>query len=292
MTDLRCAVWAREAGLDPIGTAGKARGWLLVDWPLPWPSDAGEVDALAPVREALHGTGIRLQLTVPDPEAPGRGVVLHRPVADDGWFAGYQRVARRVDPAEVVAAAVDLVRTGEGDLEPGRDVLLCGHGSRDRCCGSMGTSLAIGALAMGIAVRRTSHTGGHRFAPTGILLPEGTFWAFLDEDALDRVVHRRGDLDDLLPRYRGNAGMPSPAAQAVERIGFEATGWSWLDHRRRCLDLGGGRWRLESIGPDGAERSWEAEVGPGRRMPVPDCGKPVEDAPKFESELVARVLTG
>ena len=288
----RCAEWARSVGVDPVGTAGSVQGFLLVDWPLPWPRDASDIEVLAPVRAALKGTGVRLQLVVPRPDCDTRSIVLHRQPPDaGGWFTSFQRRSCDVAPGEVVEGALDLV-AGGGDVDiDAVDVLVCGHGSRDRCCGSAGTSLALSALAAGTAVRRTSHTGGHRFAPTGLVLPVGTSWAFLDEDALYRVVHRQGPLDDLLPRYRGCPGLASPAAQAVERVAFGEIGWTWLDHRRRGVDLGEGRVRLEAVAPDGRELAWEAEVEAGRLLPVPECGHDPAEAPKSEAEIVVRTVT-
>lgn len=283
----RCAQWARDVGVDPVGTAGTATSWLLVEWPLPWPRDASDVAAMAPVVDALPGTGTRLQLVVPTSGSPVRSVVLHRrPDDDGGWFAGFERVARSVEPTDAVDAALDLLASGAGDTAPARDVLVCGHGSRDPCCGAMGTVLALGAAARGLAVRRTSHTGGHRFAPTAVVLPEGTCWGFLDDDALRRVVAREGPLDDLLPRYRGCSALGPPAVQAAERVAFAEVGWSWLDHRRRGAVLDDGRVRLDAISPAGDARAWEVEVEPGRLLPVPECGRPPEDAPKSEAEVV------
>jgi hypothetical protein len=294
---MRCATWAREEGVDPIGTAGCVEGFLLVDWPLPWPRDAADVEALAPVHQRLAGTGVRLQLVVPEGDDDTRAVVLHRRRAADGdWFAGFERVARAVATADVVDVAADLLDTGTGDpdADGGRagDVLVCGHGARDRCCGSAGTRLALEArAASGLEVRRTSHTGGHRFAATGIVLPDATVWAYLDADALARVTSRTGPLDDLLGRYRGCAGLAPRGAQALEREALAEVGWSWFDHRRRGTDLGDGRFRLDAVAPDGTELAWEAEIGDGRRLPVPDCGEPIEAAKKFETELVVRSFT-
>lgn len=295
---MRCASWARQEQVDPIGTATAADGFLLVGWPLPWPRDASEVEALAPVHEALAGTGIRLQLVVPDPEAPTRSVVLHRRRPDDdGWFAGFERRAVEVAPGEVAGAAAALARgelggagrpagSAGGSDGPAVDVLVCGHGARDRCCGSMGTGLVLEVGAAGsVAVRRTSHTGGHRFAPTGLVLPDGTAWAFLDADALARVATRTGPLDDLLPRYRGSTGLAPRAVQALERAAFAEVGWAWLDHRRRGRVLEDGTVMLEAVAPDGNELAWQGEVAERRLLPVPDCGKPVEEAKKSEPEL-------
>jgi hypothetical protein len=292
----RCADWARQVAVDPVGTAVHARGWLLLDWPQPWPRDAADVAELAPVRSALAGSGIRLQLVVPRPDEDRWTVVLHDLAPDaDGWFSGYRRRRRSVEPAAVASAAIELIgdRDGAGDAaggdEPGADhvdVLVCGHGSRDRCCGSMGTGLAMTAAATGIAVRRTSHTGGHRFAPTGLVLPQGTAWAFLDEDALARIVSRSGSVDDLLERYRGSVGLATPAQQAAERAAFAAVGWPWLSHRRRAVEIDAGRVQVESVAPDGLRRSWLVGVAAGRRLPVPECGHDPAAAAKSQSEVV------
>ena len=67
---LRCSAVIREAGVDPIGTAGTYRGYLLLEWPLPWPRDLSEIPELSPVLEALAGTGLRLQGLVPSAEPP------------------------------------------------------------------------------------------------------------------------------------------------------------------------------------------------------------------------------
>lgn len=303
----RCADWARDVGVDPVGTAVSARGFLLVDWPLPWPRDASEIETLEPVRAALAGTGIRLQLVVPRPDADRWSIVRHDlGPDDDGWFSGYRRRAVSAAPAHLVEAAVALASdraidqhavddSGHGlaAVEPGLDVLLCGHGSRDRCCGSMGTALAISALADGLVIRRTSHTGGHRFAPTGLVLPHGTVWAFLDDDALRRIVAMEGPLDDLLDRYRGSSACATPAHQAAERVAFGAVGWSWLQHRRRAVDLepltdSPSRVLVEGIDPQGRLRSWTVELAAGRTLPVPECGKDPATAPKSETEVVIR----
>jgi hypothetical protein len=304
----RCADWARDVGVDPIGTAVSARGFLLLDWPLPWPRDASEIAALEPVRTALVGTGIRLQLVVPRPDADRWSIVRHDLGPDeDGWFSGYRRRAVLVEPSRLIESAVALLTGPDADdqpedqredrpagaptADPGLDVLICGHGSRDRCCGSMGTALAMAATAAGLAIRRTSHTGGHRFAPTGLILPHGTAWAFLDDDALDRIISMRGPVDDLLDRYRGSSAFATPAHQAAERVAFGAVGWPWLQHRRRATDLeptasGHPRVLVEGIDAQGRLRSWRVELTAGRTLPVPECGKDPATAPKSETEVV------
>lgn len=288
MSDLRCADWMRADGADPIGTAGSYAGYLLVEWPLPWPRDIGEVPELAPVVRAIEGTGVRLQGLVPERGRAERTVVLWRSGPGEG-FAGYAARSATVGPDEVVDAACALAG-GEERGVPVKDavVLVCGHGRRDPCCGSLGTRLfgELTTLPDGVRAWRTSHTGGHRFAPTAIVLPQGTVWAFADTDLVRRVIERAGPHDELLARYRGCSGVGPGPVQAIEREAFREIGWGWLDWRRHgtVVDPGRGTVRLDAVSPGGERVSWEGVVEVVRRVPVPECGSPIERAKKSEPE--------
>jgi hypothetical protein len=292
MNDLRCATVAQQEGLDPLGTAGQYRGFLLVDWPLPWPSDLGEVEALQPLVAALAGTGIRLQGLVPASGDQRRVVLYRQPPGADG-FAGYERIERRVRGDRVVATAIELL-AARSDTPTGPavgDVLICTHGRRDACCGRQGTALVMQVATdpdiagAGYRVSRTSHTGGHRFAPTAVVLPEGTMWAYLDAELTARIVLRQGPVDGVLDHYRGSTGVGSPALQAVERAAFAEVGWAWLGWRRWGEDLGDGRVRVVGESPEGARWAWEASVE-DRTKPVPVCGQPIAASVKQQREPV------
>ncbi|MGH8975329.1 MAG: sucrase ferredoxin, partial [Acidimicrobiia bacterium] len=295
--NLRCAAWAREAGVDPVGTAGSYSGFLCVEWRRPWPRDLSEVEALAPLVAETARRGLRLQGIL---AVDGRGpacVVLHQNHGATG-FIRYRRSQAECGAGEVVDAALALLDAGASAGTPApdqaaTDVLVCTHGRRDTCCGSMGTALlgemdADGALPAGSHLWATTHTGGHRFAPNAIVLPEGMVWGFLDARRLGRIVRREGPLDDLLPHYRGCAGLGSPALQALERAVLGEVGWELFDCARTGVDLGPGQVRLDVTGPDGSVRSWEAEVVTTRLLPIPDCGQPLEAATKTEPELAVR----
>jgi len=290
---LACSTWARQQGLDPIGTAGCYRGYLLVEWPLPWPRDFGEEPALAQVVQAARNAGLRFQALVPAADDARRVICYRWP---GGCLAtGFERAELAVEPGTIAAAALAVL-----DEPPARDatvdVLVCTHGRRDRCCGSLGTAL-FQALSTdqrfckeGVRLWRTSHTGGHRFAPTAVVLPEGTAWAFCDSLALARIVRREGPLDDLLARYRGCAGMASPAVQALERAVLGELGWPLFALRRRGADLGDGMTELVVEGPDGDETAWEATVRIGGRVRSPGCREPITLATKTEPQLVVEGL--
>jgi hypothetical protein len=282
--------------VDPIGTAGTYAGYLLVEWPLPWPHDLSEVPELAPLVSALAGTGIRLQgLVATWPHGPERHAILYRP--GDEASKGFDHFERRevVAPLDdLVAAALELLegRASAIGAEPSQqtDILICGHGRRDRCCGALGTSLALELAAGGVGgdntrLWRTSHTGGHRFAPTMIVLPEATVWASADADMVERIIRRDGALDDLVPRYRGCSGLSSPRVQALERAVLAEIGWPLFSSIRRGTELSDGSVTLHVQGP-ASGTTWEATVSTGRVLPVPVCGQPIDEATKSESELI------
>ncbi len=253
----------------------------------------GEVAALATVVPKATAQGLRLQALVPSalgagPEA--RRVILHAR-RGDGPFLRYSRF--ETTAAGSLEDAVDRLLEAAGGSEgvpaPPTDLLVCTHGRRDVCCGSAGTDLALRLAAAGApagtTLWRTSHTGGHRFAPTVIVLPQATGWAFMDPTLVGQVLDRSVPFSDLAPHYRGCAGLAGPQAQAVEREVLIDVGWELLDRPRTAFKTG------ESTG-DGAEvvrleagsDRWEALVRPGRTLPVPDCMKPLSEAKKSETE--------
>src|SRR5687768_4046226 len=100
----RCSPWTQAQGVDPIGSAGAFDQLLLVEWPLPWPSDVGEVPALA---EIAADPRARLMMVVPHTDgADGDGlarIVHHRRVATHRLHG----VDHRVEPGalpELLAA--------------------------------------------------------------------------------------------------------------------------------------------------------------------------------------------
>ena len=293
-SDQRCSTWTRQEGVDPIGSAGSYSGYLLIEWPLPWPRDVSEIPELAPVAAAVKEAGHRLQALVPAPERGPARVVHYRWDAAAGRFSG-RETPTGGDPA---GAALALLAGREPPgTEPvrGRDLLVCGHGRRDRCCGSLGVALeeglaAPGALPGDVRVWRTSHTGGHRFAPTAILLPDGTCWGYLDAAATAQIVSRDGPVSGQAPRYRGCAGLDSPAVQALEREVLAEVGWELLDRPRRGEEDGDATVRLVVEQPDGRARTWQGRVRVRRVLPVPQCGQPVTGQEKTEDELAVEEL--
>jgi len=297
-----CSDWARSQKLAPIGTAGSYRGFLLVEQPLPWPSDVSEVAELAGVAQLALQANLRLQAIVGADGAAGgeRRVICYQlpGVAGDavpGVLSRAEAVASRASLAEVAESLLGTGPDGRGPRAVGPetvDVLVCTHGRRDMCCGSKGTDLFAGLVtrpiegSSPIRVWRTSHTGGHRFAPTAVVLPSATLWAWADAGLLERVVNNNGPVEDVLDRYRGYALLGPPSHQAVEAAVMAKVGWPLLSSRRASHALGEGRVRLETAG----HGTWEASAREGRRVAQPDCRTAPASATKFSVEWVVEGL--
>jgi hypothetical protein len=305
---LRCAAVARADGYRPAGTAASAAAFVLIETPLPWPADVGDHPGLAPLAPVVAPHGGRLQALVPDGATPAGGVrviVYQRPGAGTGPFARFlrhERVVAQDRLAVEVGALLDEAATAaagtgqleaDGDDEGGPvDVLVCTHGRRDACCGGDGmrayTALAARGLP-GVRLWRTSHTGGHRFAPTALTFPDGRAWARVDAELLAGIVTRSIDPAVAAAHDRGGAAFDDPFVQAADGAALGIEGWTWLDRSRRAevRPLADDRWLVVLTGErEGGERlTYRAEVVVRRVVPVPDCGKPLDQARKTSREL-------
>lgn len=261
-----CAPWARAAGLDPAGSAPVTPALVLVDRPRPWPRAVEEIEALAP----LAGRA-RVQLVVPAEGDRGAGRRVRAYVRRPGR-ATYGRAEGRAPDGSVAALALELLAAAEeARAEAPIEVLVCAHGARDRCCGSLGTRLALGGGGE-VTVERTSHLGGHRFAPTALTLPDGRYWAFLDADRLGAVVRRDGPVGAVLAHHRGSSLVDGPALQVLEAAAFARVGWGWDRWERAAAEEPDGTLRLDAVDERGRAWRWSARPGPSREIVVPPCG--------------------
>lgn len=289
--DLRCAPWTRAQGADPIGSTPRFDALALVEWPLPWPSDVGEIPDLA---AAMSADGLRVMVVVPQHPGDHVRVTHHRRVGPNRFEGTDHRVAPADLPALLDAiTGAPLADHGarssaEGTAPP--EVLVCTHGRRDPCCGSFGTRqhAQLADRWPGVRVSRCSHTGGHRFAPTAITLPEGRAWAYVDAGVLDRVVGRTGDVAALRGHDRGTSAL-DPFAQVAERALFERLGWSWLDaaELRSSTELAADG-RAGTVTLTWADERAVAGVEVARTLPVLVCGEPPEAATKTAPDFVLR----
>ena len=285
--ELRCAPWTLDLGVDPIGSAVQLDRLVTVEVPLPWPADVGDLPWIADLE---LDPGTRVQTIVPEVARTDGTVLVTRWDAAGARFTGTDWAVPAVDvPGALEAIVAGDEPDGAGQVAPA-EVLICGHGARDRCCGGSGTRLAVEARAAlpEVRVRRTSHLGGHRFAPTALSMPDGRVWAFLDAGALAGILGQT--LHPVVARdhYRGHVAL-DPWSQVVEGLNLSERGWAGLDVDSLEADVDvDGDTATVALRWDGGGGAGErtARVGVRRRYPVLQCGLPPEaakkDTPEYE----------
>ncbi len=95
--------------------------------------------------------------------------------------------------------------------------LVCVHGKRDRCCALKGIPVYNKLRELGPEpVFQTTHLGGHRFAATLVVLPEGICYGRVSESEMAdlRRAHENGQFH-ALSRVRGRMRY-NPVVQAAE----------------------------------------------------------------------------
>lgn len=264
-----CSALARALGEPLIGTAPYARTWVAVEQPGPWGPRALTDSHLDPaVGAALErwaeGTGVRVLLIRrpgrhPDGHVPQPHTVLVGHVAPGAAWLERLWVA---DPAQLLsmdAAALGRgVRPGIGVADEDVVALVCTNGRRDRCCAVRGrvTALALAAEHPD-RVWECSHLGGHRFAPTAVLLPAGVVYGHLDraEPAWTAAAEGRLVLDGL--RGRSWLAPVGQVADAAVRRSARVDGLAALTVAEPSV-LDPGRWTVVVSHVDG--RSWTVTI--------------------------------
>jgi hypothetical protein len=283
---VRCAEFSRRIGLDPGGSALAVDEVIVADVALPWPKpvfareDLRAVPVWTTTAQAA-GRRVRVLAAVPLAGGVGRVVVHSRPHVG---AARFDRVEHRVGPEQVPGLIEALLVDGPGaspdtqvetDL-PAEELLICTQGSHDLCCGSIGTRFVqvIESARPGLAVRRVSHTGGHRFAPTGMSLPDGRMWGLLGVDEMISILDRSVRPSRVAHLCRGWTGADEGPPQMAERaiLGL-VDDWSF-DTLVRHVDViaDGDGTTTVLVGAGGQQ--WEVSVAIGREVPTIACGEP------------------
>ncbi|NJR14672.1 MAG: sucrase ferredoxin [Calothrix sp. CSU_2_0] len=248
MDNLFCSDNSRELGEDIIGSAANYQTYILIECPPPWASEAfnskwvpSNLKALVEeVRKARLPIKFLLIANSFSHKVSQTTLLIYQ--RKEGLGSGYVKQEFSLPNIEDVATIIRKWLWGklpifgvENHLT--RDILVCAHGSHDRCCARYGTPFYFYASSMisdlqfdNVRIWKSTHFGGHRFAPTAIDLPEGRYYGRFEQDALKMILMRSGDITSLNEVYRGWGILP-PQIQVLERELIFRYGWDWFNYK-------------------------------------------------------------
>ncbi|AFY49077.1 hypothetical protein Nos7524_3280 [Nostoc sp. PCC 7524] len=249
MNNIFCAEESCQAKEDPIGTALNRQYYILLEVPLPWtsqPLDSKNIpnqlkDLQSAIEEAAsyvrlvfiynanyYQSGRTRLIIYYQTEEISSGYSKQEYILSDINDAVpiIQKCIRNETPARVETTNIQT-----------RDFLVCTHGSHDKCCAKYGNPFYRQALATvenlslsHVRVWQSSHFGGHRFAPTMIDLPEGRYYARLNQQSFTAILIRSGDIQCLKNVYRGWGILPWQV-QILERELMLHYNWDWFNYQ-------------------------------------------------------------
>lgn len=239
-----CSVQWSSPSLPVWGTAPRASFWVALEQNGPWGARAWT--------ESLLDPGLGAELERASLDHGGRGVLIRDPITHAGTGEGERRVlvagdlaaspwllaGQVADPGQVLDLPWDRLAAGSarevastvGWLapRPAGVLLVCGNGRRDACCARTGGPLArlLRQQHPG-QVWESSHLGGHRFAPTGLVLPTGQVLGRLSPSLGGRALAAAasGRVVAAGPEHdRGRSWLPAPDQVADAFVRWQGGG--------------------------------------------------------------------
>lgn len=313
-----CADESRQANESPIGSAPTHQTYVLIECPSPWACEDFESAAIPDNLRTLEAEGNHALQSVRcllihnahyQQENCVRVFTLRRQA---GLSAGYNKQEFQVSAIAEVAPLLQEYLAGKPLDEqrvksPTREILVCTHGSHDKCCAKYGIPFYRKVLALltelapsPVRIWQSSHFSGHRFAPTVLDFPEGRYYGRLDLDTFKSILARTGDLHCFEHVYRGWGILPDPV-QVLERELLFKHGWEWFNYRvnYRILEQHESQLfnAIEFIveAPDGNINHYQAEVVADAAKTLRlhgECSSAVDeiyDFPQFQVRNLAAV---
>ena len=231
-----CSIDSQQSGEPLWGTATRADVWLLLEYAGPWGNQAfSESDLPKPVKTRLAAwldaiPYSRLQLIKRDGSSAGVAFFVALAHESNPTLAEFSLDAYE----DLLDLDIPSVASGASRETPPLRTeplfLVCTNGRRDRCCARHGFPIYQAMLHhAGLDVWQTSHLGGHRFAATAIVLPQGAMYGRVNTADIAPLYEAAQTGRLYMPAYRGRS-CHDPFVQAADYLLRSESGISELDH--------------------------------------------------------------
>ena len=255
MNKFFCSSACREADEDIIGSGTNYSVYVLIECPYPWKHNAFESRFLPKNLEMLMAKVKRDKLSLrfllitqnQNYRQNNRKILIYEK-NKSSFINSYKKYEFDVDHPEKIAPIIQKYLAGD-NLDTNtqnpqiRDLLVCTHGSHDKCCAKYGNPFyaeakkTISELGLkNTRIWKTSHFGGHRFAPTMISFPDGRYYGLLNRESFQTILLQAGNIKLLSQVYRGWSILPT-SIQVLERELIFRHGWEWFEYKINLLHL-------------------------------------------------------
>jgi hypothetical protein len=303
--DVQCSDASAMVGEQLAGSAPQAVTWVALEQNGPWGAKAftdshldvdlgRRIESLA----AEHRTRPMLirragrHADEPTKGDPRMVLVAHTDPANTWLLEGLVAAPDELlglDWSALVGGDRDAVRRSMPSLvhSDRAHLLVCTNGTRDLCCATKGRPVALGVAAHEPErVWETTHTSGHRFAPTTVLLPSGHLHGRLDVESATHVLRAADRGRTVLEGSRGRSTWPAHAQVAElavrEKTGEVGLGAVWVSSHEQTSEY---TWTVQVAHADG--RRWQVgvesvETGVER---AESCGKALKQLRRWTTTL-------
>jgi hypothetical protein len=246
---------ADNRGASIVGSAPVENAYLILELAKPWPKKVKAQGAIAEFKPLLKGSKEEVKLLATPridwlPLCQRPWALLVR------WKDGQALIQELPGHPEEIKAALDGAPSGHSYPL----YLVCTHGTRDRCCGTLGFPVYRTLVEKSSRkVLQVSHLGGHRFAPVVLALPEWRFFGHMDTTTCLDLDAALAEGRAYLPGFRGHGRLPEELQPIEAKL--------WEDHGPNlcavtaCAGLGSPNVLVKARFGDGTERAYQARMG-------------------------------
>ncbi|MQF99574.1 MAG: hypothetical protein FI727_01800 [SAR202 cluster bacterium] len=248
---LTCSGFSTSVDEPLSGTAPLWRWCVCIEVPLPWNTDVlkskfFQENALTEELEnySKNIPGLRIQALFSDRNKPQNNIRVLSFKYQNQELVKAEYIFPYPDFKESIRTLINNENIESIEkykhTKNVRDYLVCTHGNRDMCCGYWGYQLykQLDTNYSNESIRfwRTSHLGGHRFAPTILSIDDARYWGRLKADDFDRIINKKLQASDISDIYRGKATCESIEEQLVEKELFKIFKWD-LENQQFNMSL-------------------------------------------------------
>tara|TARA_Y100000590_G_scaffold76719_2_gene84920 strand:+ start:1744 stop:2706 length:963 start_codon:yes stop_codon:yes gene_type:complete len=239
---LTCSSFSESVGEQIFGTAPMWNWCICIEAPFPWQSNVLQsnffqkhllIDDLTWFSDNMPG--LRIQAINADDNHTKDSIRVLSFKEQDNHIVKTEYLFPEFEFKKHILALINGTDQQSLDIyakkeQNTQDYLICTHGNRDFCCGFWGyqlyKELSESYSSESIRFWRTSHLGGHRFAPTLLSLDDARYWGRIKPEHFTGITQKNMDQINIKKMYRGKATCSSLTDQLIEKEFFSEFKWN------------------------------------------------------------------